>query len=163
VYPALSIRTGIGTSVGPLDRKLRGSAVGWADARDPGLVGSRDAAGESMRMNFAATTRIEPDETVVVGFAGVLDLETIRSAEAALADAEAHRPKRIVVDLSEVEFIDSTGLRLIVSADARLRRDGRMLELVKGPDRVHRVFRMTLMNERLAFIDHAPGAPSASA
>lgn len=114
-------------------------------------------------MDFSATTRIEPDETVVIAFAGVLDLETIRSAEAALADAEAHRPTRIVVDLSEVEFIDSTGLRLIVSADARLRRDGRMLELVKGPDRVHRVFRMTLMNERLAFIDHAPGAPSSSA
>ena len=70
------------------------------------------------------------------------------------------RPKRIVVDLSDVEFIDSTGLRLIVSADARSRREGRLLELVKGPDRVHRVFRMTLMNERLAFIDRAPGDPT---
>ena len=71
----------------------------------------------------------------------------------------SNRPKRVVVDLSDVEFIDSTGLRLIVSADARIRREGRMLELVKGPDRVHRVFRMTLMNERLAFIDHTPGDP----
>ncbi len=59
-----------------------------------------------------------------------------------------------------MEFIDSTGLRLIVSADARSRREGRLLELVKGPDRVHRVFRMTLMNERLAFIDRAPGDPT---
>ena len=90
----------------------------------------------------------------------MLDLETIRAAEAAFEDAEAHGPKRIVVDLSDVEFIDSTGLRMIVSADARSRREGRMLELVKGPDRVHRVFRMTLMNERLAFIDHAPGDPA---
>jgi len=111
-------------------------------------------------MNFAAATRIEPDATVVLAFTGVLDLETIRAAEAAFEDAEAHRPERIVVDLSDVEFIDSTGLRLIVSADARSRRDGRRLELVKGPDRVHRVFRMTLMNERLAFIDHAPGDPT---
>lgn len=114
-------------------------------------------------MNFSAVTRIEPDATVVLAFAGVLDLETIRAAEAAFADAEGHRPKRIVVDLSDVEFIDSTGLRLIVSADARSRRAGRMLELVKGPDRVHRVFRMTLMNERLAFIDRAPGDPTSPA
>jgi anti-sigma B factor antagonist len=111
-------------------------------------------------MNFSAVTRIEPDETVVLAFTGVLDLETIGAAEAAFADAEHQRPARIVVDLSDVEFIDSTGLRLIVSADARSRREGRLLELVKGPDRVHRVFRMTLMNERLAFIDHAPGDPT---
>jgi anti-sigma B factor antagonist len=110
-------------------------------------------------MNFSAATRMEPDDTVVLAFTGVLDLETIHAAEAAFADAEQRLPKRVVVDLSDVEFIDSTGLRLIVSADARIRRDGRMLELVKGPDRVHRVFRMTLMNERLAFIDHAPGDP----
>jgi len=90
----------------------------------------------------------------------VLDLETIRAAEAAFEDAEAQRPQRIVVDLSDVEFIDSTGLRLIVSADTRGRREGRLLELVKGPDRVHRVFRMTLMSERLAFIDRAPGDPT---
>lgn len=114
-------------------------------------------------MNFSAVTRVEPDETVVVTFTGVLDLETIRAAEAAFADAEEHRPKRIVVDLSDVEFIDSTGLRLIVSADARSRREGRLLELVRGPDRVHRVFRMTLMDERLAFIDRAPGDPTLSA
>ncbi len=63
----------------------------------------------------------------------------------------------MVVDLSDIEFIDSTGLRLIVSADARARQHGRLMQLVKGPDRVHRVFRMTLMNERLAFIDRAPG------
>ena len=111
-------------------------------------------------MNFSAAIRIEQDETVVLVFTGVLDLETVRAAEAAIADAEQHRPNRIVIDLSEVEFIDSTGLRLIVSADARIRREGRQLELVKGPDRVHRVFRMTLMNERLAFIDRAPGDPT---
>jgi anti-sigma B factor antagonist len=114
-------------------------------------------------MNFAAATRIEPDSTVVLAFTGVLDLETIRAAEAAFEDAEAHRPSRIVVDLRDVEFIDSTGLRLIVSADARSRREGWLLELVKGPDRVHRVFRMTRMNERLAFIDRAPGEPTAPA
>ena len=111
-------------------------------------------------MNFAAATRIETDATVVLAFTGVLDLETVGAAEAAFADAEAHRPARIVVDLRDVEFIDSTGLRMIVSADARSRREGRLLQLVKGPDRVHRVFRMTLMNERLAFIDRAPGEPT---
>lgn len=111
-------------------------------------------------MNFSAVTRIEPGATVVLAFTGVLDLETIPAAESAFADAEGYRSERIVLDLSDVEFIDSTGLQLIVSADARSRREGRLLELVKGSDRVHRVFRMTLLNERLAFIDRAPGDPT---
>lgn len=108
-------------------------------------------------MNFSAETRHEADGTIVLAFGGVLDLETVQAAEAVFAAAEEQQPKRVVLDLSGVEFIDSTGLRLIVSADTRARRSGRMMEIVKGPDRVHRVFRMTLMNERLAFIDHAPG------
>ncbi|MGZ5212448.1 MAG: STAS domain-containing protein [Actinomycetota bacterium] len=108
-------------------------------------------------MNFSAETRSEADETIVLAFGGVLDLETVQAAEAAFAAAEEQQPNRVVVDLSDVEFIDSTGLRLIVSADTRIRRNGRMLQIVKGPDRVHRVFRMTLLNERLAFIDRAPG------
>ena len=108
-------------------------------------------------MNFSAETRSEEDETIVLAFSGVLDLETVQAAEAAFAAAEERQPKRVVLDLSDVEFIDSTGLRLIVSADTRTRRNGLMLQIVKGPDRVHRVFRLTLMNERLAFIDRAPG------
>jgi anti-sigma B factor antagonist len=108
-------------------------------------------------VNFSAESRSEADETIVLAFRGVLDLETSQAAEAAFAEAEEQQPRRVVVDLSDVEFIDSTGLRLIVSADTRTRRNGRTLQIVKGPDRVHRVFRMTLMNERLAFIERAPG------
>jgi anti-anti-sigma factor len=108
-------------------------------------------------VNFSVETREAPDETIVLVFSGVLDLATVQAAEAAFAEAEEQRPKRVVVDLSDIDFIDSTGLRLIVSADARAKQNGLQLQLVKGPDRVHRVFRMTLMNERLAFVDRAPG------
>jgi len=117
----------------------------------------RCGGGQSEPVNFSAESRSEADETIVLAFRGVLDLETSQAAEAAFAEAEEQQPRRVVVDLSDVEFIDSTGLRLIVSADTRTRRNGRTLQIVKGPDRVHRVFRMTLMNERLAFIERAPG------
>ncbi len=43
-------------------------------------------------MNFSAATRIEPDETVVLVFTGVLDLETVRAAEAAIAEHRASPP-----------------------------------------------------------------------
>jgi anti-anti-sigma factor len=107
-------------------------------------------------MNFEARLRPGPDETAVLTFVGVLDLDSAQDAEAALHEATKLHPRHLVIDLSDVSFMDSTGLRLIVAADAETRKNGRTLELVRGPDRVHRVFRMTLMDQRLSFIDRPP-------
>jgi anti-sigma B factor antagonist len=108
-------------------------------------------------MNFEARLRREPDETVVLVFVGVLDLDSAEEAEAAVREADELRPRHLVIDLREVSFMDSTGLRLIVATDAETRKDGTTLDLVRGPDRVHRVFRMTLMDQRLSFIESPPG------
>ena len=59
----------------------------------------------------------------------------------------------VVLDLSQLEFMDSSGLRLIVLADMRSREAGRRFALVKGPETVHRVFEITRMSERLDFVD----------
>lgn len=63
-----------------------------------------------------------------------------------------HEPETVVFDLSGLEFMDSTGLRLIVLADGRLQQEGRALALVQGPADVHRVFEITRMTERLRFV-----------
>jgi anti-sigma B factor antagonist len=107
-------------------------------------------------MNFETRLRSGPDETAVLSFIGVLDLDSAQDAEAALREAVELHPRHLVIDLRDVSFMDSTGLRLIVAADAETRKNGRTLDLVRGPDRVHRVFRMTLMDQRLSFIDGPP-------
>jgi anti-anti-sigma factor len=58
-----------------------------------------------------------------------------------------------VLDLRELEFLDSSGLRLIVMAERALRQGGRRLVLVRGPQPVQRVFEITRMTERLEFVD----------
>jgi anti-sigma B factor antagonist len=107
-------------------------------------------------INFEAVLRRGANETAVLVFIGVLDLASAPDAEAALSEAADLHPRHLVIDLSEVSFMDSTGLRLIVAADAETRKNGRTLDLIRGPDRVHRVFRMTLMDQRLSFIESAP-------
>ncbi|MGH2897066.1 MAG: STAS domain-containing protein, partial [Solirubrobacteraceae bacterium] len=57
----------------------------------------------------------------------------------------------IVVDLSGLKFIDSTGIRLLVMASARC-ADGRF-SLLRGPKQVHRVFEITDLADRLPFAD----------
>ena len=53
--------------------------------------------------------------------------------------------------------MDSTGLRVMVSADARARDGSRRFVVVQGPETVHRVFRITGLDEHLEIV-HTPQA-----
>ena len=59
----------------------------------------------------------------------------------------------VVLDLSGLEFMDSSGLRTVVLADMRAREVDRRFVLVRGPETVHRVFEITRMSDRLDFVD----------
>ena len=86
---------------------------------------------------------------------GELDLSTIERVEQELTRAEDDGHRLIVLDLSGLTFLDSTGLRTIVTADQRARRSGRRLVILKGPATVHRVFTITRLDERLEMVDSA--------
>lgn len=97
--------------------------------------------------------------TAVVALSGELDV-----AGAALLEHEInrivadHETQDLVLDLSRLDFMDSTGLRMMVLADERAREEDRTLTLVRGPRDVHRVFEITRMTERLRFVDSAAEA-----
>jgi anti-sigma B factor antagonist len=62
--------------------------------------------------------------------------------EQELRRVEGERPL-LVVDLRKLRFIDSTGLKLLLSANARAQRDGRRLRVVQGQNPVRRIFHFT--------------------
>ena len=62
--------------------------------------------------------------SVVVHLAGELDLYNAEEVRGALADAIASSPDRIVVDMADVEFVDSTALGVLIEARSKLGRDG---------------------------------------
>jgi anti-anti-sigma factor len=66
-----------------------------------------------------------------------------------------HDPRHLVLDLSELDFMDSTGLRTMVLTDERARDEGRRLSLVRGRPDVQRVFEITRMTDQLHFVDSA--------
>ena len=59
----------------------------------------------------------------------------------------------MTLDLSRLDFIDSTGLRLILDRDAEARRDGFTLALIPGPPAVERIFELTKTRTHLPFIN----------
>lgn len=87
-----------------------------------------------------------------ISLAGELDLATAGEVQRELERVEATDARRIVLDLSELTFMDSTGVRLVVSANARSRDGDGRLELVRGPHNVQRVFELCGVVELLPFV-----------
>ena len=93
------------------------------------------------------------DGLVQLVLRGELDLSTVDKVEQELAALEAEGERLVVLDLSGLTFLDSTGLRLMVTADQRAQKDGRRLVIVKGPETVQRVFSITKLDETLEMVD----------
>ena len=85
---------------------------------------------------------------------GDVDIASADEIEARIRSAEAEEPLVILIDLRQVSFLDSSGLRLILGAAVRAKAAGRRLVLVRGPERVQRVFELTNLQSRLEFVDH---------
>jgi anti-sigma B factor antagonist len=93
-----------------------------------------------MELSLAARTM---SEHVVLEVGGEVDVYTAPKLRERLVDMVNAGHTHIVVDLSRVEFLDSTGLGVLVGAHRRLRaRDG-SLDLVCPHERVLKVFRIT--------------------
>ena len=66
----------------------------------------------------------EVGDAYVVRLGGELDLYNAAQVRAALVEACAQAPERIVVDLGEVEFLDSTALGVLIEARTKLDNRG---------------------------------------
>jgi anti-anti-sigma factor len=71
------------------------------------------------------------------------EIERIESAGAA----------DIVIDLSELEFMDSTGLRLLLETDMRHRVNSGSVRYVRPQGEVARLFHLTRVDEQLDFVN----------
>lgn len=69
----------------------------------------------------------------VIAVAGELDLATAPELCARLDASRAGRRPRLLVDLTDVDFCDSTGLRALLGAAAEVRTHGGRFALVCAP------------------------------
>jgi anti-sigma B factor antagonist len=83
----------------------------------------------------------------VIVASGEIDLYTSPGLHDALLLAATQASDRVVVDLSAVTFIDSTGLGLLVAALTRARSAGRSMCLVGPTGLVIRVLRVTRLDQ----------------
>jgi anti-sigma B factor antagonist len=110
------------------------------------------SAGEHLRIDL----RPGPDR-VVLGLCGELDLASAPLLESELENAVLGPSSTIVLDLNELGFIDSTGLRTILSAHERARERGGQLLLTGCSEQVKRLLSIAGVSERLRTITSPDG------
>ena len=89
----------------------------------------------------------------ILAVAGELDLRTSPKLEEALGRAFDSGAELVILDLRQIEFMDSTGLRVLQSAHQRAHDTGRRFALVRGADQVERVLTLTGVRELLTVVD----------
>ena len=99
-------------------------------------------------MPIEITTEEHGDDVRIV-VRGEVDMTSGGQLERALLDAEERPPATLRLDLTGVEFLDSTGLQLVLDADVRAREAGRRFVVVAGEGEAARVFALAQVADRL--------------
>ena len=98
----------------------------------------------------------EQGTTTTIELAGEWDLAGARAVRQAMASALTARPECVMLDLSQLAFIDSTGLHATVELAQRAGAENIRLVIIPGPRAVQRVFEITGVAARLPFNDEPP-------
>ena len=99
----------------------------------------RDLSGRPLQISIDRDR--DPVGTVAIALSGELDLASADELDVAIRDAEQTDVGWIVVDLSDVSFIDSMGLSVLL--DAKKRSNGRLSCIRSNHDAVTRLLALT--------------------
>ena len=104
-----------------------------------------------MQSHFRVEVRNE-NQATVIAVSGELDLASSPALQEEL-DRVASDSGLLIIDLRELDFMDSTGLSVLVRAHQRAEEQGRRLAMVKGPQQVQRLLSLTGVADRLTLVD----------
>jgi anti-sigma B factor antagonist len=104
-------------------------------------------------MSILSLSIFHSEGSVRIALEGELDFSSALTLDDELRRAEAEPVPLLVLDLSELRFMDSTGLAIISSAYRRTRRAGMRLVIASPTRAVRRIFQLTGMLDRLEVVD----------
>lgn len=97
--------------------------------------------------------RSQEGAAAVVALHGELDMSTLTVVQDELDAIGAGLPELLVIDMSELGFVDSSGVRLVLLAEDRARAEGRSLKVRLGQGAAYRLFRTLGLADRFAVVD----------
>jgi anti-sigma B factor antagonist len=92
------------------------------------------------------------DGTLTIVPVGDLDIATAPALDAHLHGPEWWAAERVVLDLRRLTFMDSSGVRCLLRADAASRADSGRLVMIPGSEQIQRLLVLTRTADRLPFV-----------
>lgn len=86
--------------------------------------------------------RVPDSSIMILKLAGRLDASTVNQLDRALADAQSASARAILVDMSQLTYVSSSGLRVLLSARSAMRKKGGDIFLCALSPSVREVFDM---------------------
>ena len=96
--------------------------------------------------------REDDDGGVVLALEGELDLSSAPELRRQLREIEAAHPDWILIDLSRLTFMDSSGLTVVIQANQSAELNGHRLSFRSASPQVRRLFELTGFLEHLTFV-----------
>jgi anti-anti-sigma factor len=120
--------------------------MGLAAASGPHMSETPHTSGFDLRVDHHGST-------VILRVSGEFDMVGAERVDACVDELAGNSPEEVVIDLREVTFLDSTGLRSLIRARGKGADAEWSLKLVRGSDRVHRVLTLTRMDDHFDFVE----------
>jgi anti-anti-sigma factor len=102
----------------------------------------------------------EQGTTTAIELRGEWDLAAVPSINEAISGVLDAVPQCVVLDLSRLGFIDSSGLHAAIELARRSAAQNTRLVIIPAPGPVQRTFEITALLARLPFIDKRPNSAS---
>ena len=103
-------------------------------------------------LNFDLATETEGSSALVT-IRGDLDIQVVDQVTEALTEIESGQPGLLVIDLSRLTFMDSSGMGAVAAAHVRALEAGRRFALVRPPGGVRQAFDRTRLDEVIEITD----------
>jgi anti-sigma B factor antagonist len=92
-------------------------------------------------------------ETAQIVLEGEFDLSAVPRVEHALAALHDDGVTWVVMDLRGLQFIDSSGLNLLLELDAAARDNGHRVSVVPGGEHIRRLFELTGLADHFELVE----------
>ena len=92
----------------------------------------------------------------LIAVEGELDIATLPEFEQAATRMRSQGLERMVIDLRELEFLDSMSIELLLRLHGELTATGAELVIVRGPRAVNRIFDLMELDRVLTLVDEPP-------
>lgn len=109
-------------------------------------------------MDFRVSSARLPDDVALITVGGEIDVHTAPRLRELLVDAVNDGARRLIVDLTQVELLDSTALGVLVGGLKRIRSVEGDLVLVGAGERLLKIFRITRLTEVFPILPDLPAA-----